>query len=227
MLIIFDLDDTLVDTSGSIIPFRLSTCLTELIHLGLKIDNIEEALECLKQLDFGAKSSEEALKEFLELYEAPASFFAMGKQIIYGDRALDEPIKATPFAYETLWELSRKHTLCIVSIGQKTIQMDKLKKAGIDTAFFSRIVVCENLDKKPIYEAIMAELNALPHEVVVCGDRVSRDLIPAKQLGCKTIHFRWGRGLNHDGLKDGIDHVITSLLEIKHILTQQEQKFIL
>ena len=39
MLIIFDLDDTLIDTSGVITPFKMKECFRELIASGVKCPN--------------------------------------------------------------------------------------------------------------------------------------------------------------------------------------------
>ena len=52
------------------------------------------------------------------------------------------------------------------------------------------------------------------------GDRLDNDIIPAKQIGMKTIWIRQGLAIYQD-IKLGIkysDYVVSSLKEIKEIL---------
>jgi len=114
--------------------------------------------------------------------------------------------------------LSVFHQLALVTVGIYDRQLLKLKKAGIDTALFSKIIVTEERNKKTHYQTIIDELAISPSEVVVCGDRIPIDLTPAKELGLKTIHMRWGRGLNSYGNKGDVDYAISRLIELKEIL---------
>ena len=123
---------------------------------------------------------------------------------------------------EILSELVRKHTLAIVTYGKKQFQLEKLKKAGIDTSIFSRIVVSESKDKKPHYQALLKELDIPASEVLVCGDRIHRDLSPAKELGFKTVHLRWGRGLGEIAQEGTVDFSIAHLSKLKVIVNHFE-----
>ena len=93
-----------------------------------------------------------------------------------------------------------------------------MKKAGIDSTIFSKLVVSEERNKKPHYQAIAEELGFERGEAIVCGDRIAVDLSPARELGYKTVHMRWGRGLNGAGPRSDVDYTITELVEIKEII---------
>lgn len=223
MLIIFDLDDTLIDTSGSIIPNQLKKAFDKMVDCGLDIENPEEALETLQRIDNKSESSRHALKEFLEIHDQPISLLESLCEVVYKNLDLQTPIYPTTGACEVLTDLFQKrHKLAVVSIGVPHLQLEKMKKAGIDTAFFSRIIVCEDTDKKIYYKQLMEELNVSSHEVVVCGDRIKRDLIPAKALGCRTVHMKWGRGLHQQGNARDIDFTVASLLQLKSVILQLE-----
>jgi len=220
LLIIFDLDDTIIDTSGSILPYKLEAGLKAMCEKGLIFQNREKALAMLSSIDAGSESTKIALKEFLEIHQADPSYLDHACQVIYRQGDFLHPVAQTKGAYSSLMELSKTHTLAIVSAGIREIQFEKLKKAGIDTSIFSRIVICEELGKKECYLNLLEDLMFLPSEVVVCGDRVRRDLSPGKELGFTTIHMKWGRGLQSHGDEADVDYSIYSLEQVKPILMQ-------
>jgi len=219
LLVIFDLDDTLIDTSGCITPHKLEDALRAMIGSGLEVVHFQDSLDLLKRLNASAESSPAALAEFLEILDAKAPLLEVGKQELATALPADLPIFSLDGAVEVLTELAEDHKLALVTVGVHSLQMEKLKKAGIDSGFFSKIAVSESRDKKTHYQLIMEELEYSPSEVVVCGDRVAIDLLPAKELGFKTVHVRWGRGLNSHGKEREVDYSISDLRQLKEIVT--------
>ena len=65
MLIIFDLDDTLIDTSGCITFHKLEDALEAMCSAGLILSDFSDSLELLRRLDSTSESAKEALSEFL------------------------------------------------------------------------------------------------------------------------------------------------------------------
>lgn len=195
--------------------------LEAMMQAGLEIPDREEALELLKRLDIAAESARATLSEFLEILGAEEKFYSIGIDVVYGDLPEDISIFPLDQAIETLTELKETHQLALVSVGKSEQQLAKMKKAGIDSTIFSKIVISEDRDKKPHYQNIVDELGFVPQDTLVCGDRVLIDLIPAKELGCRTVHIRWGRGLNPtDSLsKEKVDFTITELTQLKEIIT--------
>lgn len=222
MLIIFDLDDTIIDTTGSILPYRLQNALAKMVDKGFKISDFDQALERLRVLSVCSYNTGSALKEFLEIHDADPSLLEVALDEVYRNKNFMYDVLPTTSAKEVLMELSRKHVLALVSIGIHEIQIEKMKKAGIDTALFSRIVVSEAPDKKMYYKQLLDDLRVSPLEVLVCGDRVKRDLMPGKGLGFKTVHMKWGRGAHQRGSKSEVDYTITSLEELRPIVAQFE-----
>ena len=70
MLIIFDLDDTLIDTSGCITYYKLEDALNAMQAQGLVLPDFAVALELLRRLNKVSLSAESALSECLELLGA-------------------------------------------------------------------------------------------------------------------------------------------------------------
>ena len=225
MLIIFDLDDTLIDTSGSITPVKLEQALAKMVEAGLQVGDFQEALSILKRLDTATESASQTLLEFLEIINGDKKYFDLGFGEVYGPLPSDFPVFPLDQALDLLSDLSADHQLALVSMGKHEQQLLKLKNAGIDSTIFSKIVISEDQDKKPHYKTILEELGFAPSQTLVCGDRVKRDLSPAKELGCITVHMQWGRGLSSSlsalphFIAQDVDYSIKKLSQIKDILT--------
>ncbi len=221
MLIIFDLDDTLVDTSGCITYYKLEAALEAMVGAGLALSDFEQGLELLRRLNETALSSKAALAEFIEVLGADSRLLDVGIKEIYESDLPDLPLMPLDGALELLSSLKLHHRIALVTVGYPEIQMQKLKKASIDTSVFSKILITQEVDKKPLYNQIITELSVSCEEVLVCGDRISRDLSPARELGFKTVLIKWGRGLTATLPSSDVDYSISSLNELKGIISQR------
>ena len=219
MLIIFDLDDTLIDTSGCITPYALRRALAAMIAAGLRVPSFPQALESLFRINAASLTGVEALAEFVELHDGDSALLSIGKREWYGELPTDLAISSLEGAKDLLRELSSSHTLALVTGGKNALQREKMKKAGIDTVFFSKIVASEDGNKKIHYQEVKKDFGYSAKEILVCGDRVAIDLTPAKELGFRTVHIRWGRGLVMQHAKSSdVDFQINTLKQLKDII---------
>jgi FMN phosphatase YigB (HAD superfamily) len=218
LLIIFDLDDTLIDTSGSILPGVLKNALQEMEGVGLTMANFNCYYSELLRLNTFHTSSKDALKEFVEINRAPKDCLDVALDAVYESPVFEETIHPVEDAVEVLSDLSKSHPLVLVTKGKETIQREKMKRAGISTEFFTRLYFCEEGEKKKIYQKVSEEMGISPLNALVCGDRISLDLTPAKMLGYKTVQIKWGRGLGNTGFKNHVDYTILHLKELKNLL---------
>lgn len=215
------MDDTLIDTSGCITEVQLERALQNMITAGLTVSDETEALALLRRLDKTGGCARSSLSEFLELMEADKHFYEIGEKTIYEDFPSDITVLPLDDVLDVLTELKYNHQLALVTVGKKELQLKKMEKAGIDSSIFSKIIVSEDRNKKPHYQAIIGDLGFTPQETVVCGDRVAIDLTPAKELGCRTIHMRWGRGLSMmSPPKNDIDFSVTTFKQVKDVITR-------
>ncbi len=210
MLIIFDLDDTLIDTSHSITPFALKWAL-DAACVSVPVDAIIKANE-------NAYSSHEVLKEFLDEHSSDEVMKLINR---FPLNAIE--VRCVPGAKEMIDELKGEHQLGIVSVGRYEQQIEKLTAAGIDPAIFDFIEITEKRDKAPVYQKII-ENAADPKNILVVGDRIKTDLAPAKKLNMRTAHLRFGRGLNNTGLKCDVDVTIEALSEVKKVAYEYQYK---
>lgn len=218
MLIVFDLDDTLLDTSGSIFPGILKNALIAMQSAGLFVHTFKKSHEELLRLNTFHMNCKDALKEFLNINQAPSNCFEVGMYEIYDNPRFEDPIYPLEDCLEVLQELARRHTLALVTKGKERVQREKMGRAGISTQTFSRLYFCENENKEKAYHKLREESGISPLKALVCGDRISLDLAPAKALGYNTVQMRWGRGLGNTGLKQHVDYTILYLRELKMVL---------
>jgi putative hydrolase of the HAD superfamily len=218
LLIIFDLDDTLVDTSGCLIYHKLEEALVKMVQAGLNLSDFKGALAQLRRLNDVAPSSKEALAEFIEILGVDSQFLNIALQEMYSEEPSELALTPLEGALELLEHLRVHHTLALVTRGNPKVQMQKLEKAGIDSPIFSKILITQEMDKKRLYKELIDELDILPSHVFVCGDRVCPDLTPARELGCRTVHVKWGRGSRVRLPHPDIDYSISALADLKGII---------
>lgn len=219
MLIIFDLDDTLIDTER-LMPFVLKKALKAMILEGLNCsENI--AYKKLIKIDKKSKSTKDTINNFLISLKEDKKFFKIAFSGIYNNFFEEIEVFSLKNANKILKYLSKNHTLAIVSKGIKKLQFDKIKKASIDRAFFSKIIITDKDNKGFYYKKIIKELGFSRENTYIVGDKISTDLLPGQKLGCKTIHMRWGRGRNFKTDKK-IDYSIKTLNELKKIFKRGE-----
>ena len=216
-LVIFDLDDTLIDTSGSVTPFKLRALIEWLARSGVEIGAIEQAYEDLCQVNQISKSSADAIRKILQRFNA-LSLLEESLAFFTAPLPTHFFIPTTPRAKESLEILKKKgYQIALVTGGKPSFQLEKMEKAGLEGSFFSKIAIPEDSKKGPHYKALLKEFSILPHEALVVGDRIPMDLVPAHALGIRTVHMRWGRGLLWK-TEEWVDHSICELSELLEIL---------
>lgn len=199
MLIIFDLDDTLIDTSGAITPYQLRGALRELIccePVSEKQPFFETLYEELLHCNATASSSKQAVIHFGRQLGCREESVAKAVQAL--QRALPAHISVplTQGAQECMDQFVRmSYDLALVTSGDPSFQMEKLEKSGIDPSLFSNMVVPVGGTKGPSYQVLQTAFGVGPRDVWVFGDRPEVDLRPAYDLGFHTVFRRWGRGL--------------------------------
>lgn len=219
------MDDTLIDTSGTIIPWKLQKVLAFLEEKREPLPSQEEALATLLRIHINSTSTKSTLKEFFSLMDLNSQYLDSCYKIIYEEFSPLMPIELKEGASELLQTLSEKHHLALVTIGKKDYQQFKMEKAGIDFSIFSTIDISEEGDKKPYYRALREALGIEPQAVCVCGDKIEADLVPAKQLGFKTIHIRRGQNPIPKKWKPFVDFSIYQLKNILPIINSLQESF--
>jgi putative hydrolase of the HAD superfamily len=216
LLIAFDLDDTLIDTSGAVAPFKRQKFLDFLIDRNV-FGSRDRMMQKIESHDKSSLSSKEMIRSILQSYHALHLYDdAIG--LYYDPLPKDFLIPTTPNAKKILEILKQRgHILALVTGGKRAFQLDKLEKAGLEPSIFSKINISEDSQKMPDYEALLKEFLVPPADCYAVGDRIQMDLAPAHALGWHTVHMRWGRGRSSKH-EDWIDRSICELSDLLEFL---------
>ena len=221
MLIIFDLDDTLIDTWNTSILPKLKIAFQEMMKAGLKIENEEKSLKRLIDINNYADNGKTTIETFLkELGCNNSLIFDVGYEAYYGGPLLDIIRPPLPHALEVLHTLHQNHTLILITHGEEKTQYDKIQKAKINPHLFLKTIVTLNYDKSESYQQILHEFDFKPQDILVIGDKHKTDLLPAKALGMKTVHMKWGKGKILVPKQDEVNYIISDLQELLKIVEE-------
>lgn len=223
MWIVFDLDDTLVETTRVLTPFQYRRTLAHLITLGVAVAEHEETFSLLLRIDARSERASLAWAEGAELLGLSKEELDIALKFFYGPLPAQFPLEPVPGAKETLETLHQRHQLALVTIGEPTNQLAKLERAGLEPNLFSKILVGSG-DKRPHYRALLAQNGLSPGQVVVCGDRPLIDLLPAKELGCLTVQMQNGRGLVSPHSGGAVDLTIGRLKDLIDIVERMDDE---
>ena len=224
MLIIFDLDDTLIDTVGCSMPVKLKLALDRMVEAGLKVDCKEDCFSLLMEINQSSLNGEEAISRFVKEVNGSPKFLEIGLKSYYEYALLDITVKQLDGAGSLLDILKDTHDLALVTSGNEQEQRNKMVKAGIDSKLFSKIAFVDGYDKEDYYSNFAQQFGYNSQDVLVCGDKYRTDLKPAKKLGMKTVHIKWGRGKIDCPENGEVDFSTQNLHELKKFIKELESK---
>ncbi len=226
--ILFDIDDTLIDTSGfSNIARNASIDALILGGLSTNREKIESELKRII-FEYGSNASNHfnILLEELKIPKEDRSRLISYALVAYHNaKIILHPIPDVP---STLMKLKEKnYKLYAASEGLSIKQWEKLIRSGIDR-HIEHAFMTEDLSVKTknseFYKHILSKLNLEAKECLMIGDRIEKDIVPAKECGLNTIHVLTGR-YNNNGVRcEESDYTVSNLSEIIDILPKIEEK---
>jgi len=117
---------------------------------------------------------------------------------------------------EVLLQLRERYPMVLVSnfYGNIATVLREFRLDGIFQTIVESAVVGVRKPDPRIFTLGVEALGLRPDEVIVVGDSMDKDIIPARQAGCHTVWFQ-GEGWTDDPVDaTQADQVITSLTEI-------------
>ena len=132
------------------------------------------------------------------------------------DSLYEATVKETAKSREVLLQLKQQYPMVLVSnfYGNIATVLKEFKLDGIfDTIIESAVVGVRKPDPQ-IFTLGVEALGMQPDEVVVVGDSMDKDIIPAGKAGCHTVWFK-GEGWTNDPVDESpAEIVITDLTQI-------------
>ena len=117
---------------------------------------------------------------------------------------------------EVLLELKKQYPMVLVSnfYGNIATVLNEFKLDGIFNTIIESAVVGVRKPDPKIFTLGVEALGMQPDEVVVVGDSMDKDIIPAAKAGCHTVWFK-GEGWTNDPVDEtNAERVITALKQL-------------
>lgn len=127
-------------------------------------------------------------------------------------------VEITNHSRDVLLELKKRFPIVLVSNFYGNVNV-VLNEFHLDDCFDSVIESAVVGIRKPdprIYMLGVEAVGVQPSEIVVVGDSFKKDMLPAKQIGCKTLWFKgeaWKKEENDESILDGVISDISQVLE--------------
>ena len=199
--IFFDLGSTLVDETD---------CYKSRIDYAVNSKNLNRE-EFMAKVYESAKTSATPIKVACSFYNVELPQWDNSLEKLYSDTK------------RVLKIMSKKYKLGIIanqSLGTK----ERLDNWGIGKYFDIIVASAEAECAKPdlkIFNLALEQAGCKPNEAVMIGDRLDNDVVPAKQLGMKTVWVRQGfaKYLSVSNETEQPDFIIGSIGDVLDILT--------
>ena len=194
--IIFDLDDTLYDCTGSLLEASRKRAARAMVNAGLPCTE-EEAYILQKELS-------EKHGPYCPVFNEISNKFNMGHELVrsalkaYNSNEVTD-IQLFPDVVPTLKKLAQeKYKLFLLTTGIYERQYKKIELLNLEP-YFDEIIINDQevgLLMEDSFEAIVRKYSLSPQNVVVVGDRVRGELRIAKSKGMVTVQMLHGRFKN-------------------------------
>lgn len=221
-LIVFDLDDTLLDTSGILLSEAVDEAAHIVIESGLPA-TYEQLIAETKNWYDGTAGQCNLISFWLTRFpHSPLeqAIFQAGYQAFYC-RPVPSFLPPMDGALEVLERLKPDHSLVLVTIGNPVTQEAKVQAMGLIQFFDSihYVDALEDTSKEKAFRHILKKNNCAPEAMLSVGNRIDEEIETANRLGgitCQILHGRHQKTVprNRFQIPDIKIHALKELLEI-------------
>ncbi len=210
--IAFDLDDTLLDTSGLLVPQASRRACEAMLAAGLRC-TLEECLKAREELAtrmshteiftqianrFGTNQNGKAIHDALEAFYNPE---------------VPTELPLLPGVHENLATLKQSYRIFLVTVGVPATQEKKIKALQI-AHFFDGIYILNGFigeKKDDAFRDILRRQKHEPKHLLSVGNRLSSEIRDGKKVGADTCYFAYGEHVGEKPLypEDYPDYTIT------------------
>jgi len=188
--IIFDLDDTLYDCSGTLVLKRKKLA-AKIISKAIKCSEAE-ALKLQLELEGRLGPKANIAREIADLYNLPEEFC---KEVTNTINTLEvEGAILFPDTMDSINELKRiGYKLFLVTFGNREMQEKKINILGLESTFDETIITENPQGKENCFKEILSKYGLEPEQVLCVGDKIKDEIEVGKRLGMSTALMKHGR----------------------------------
>lgn len=196
--IAFDLDDTLLDTSGILAPRATRDAFDHLLRHGLKL-SLDECEKLRLQMIL-THSHRDVFEKLARDHGTEDTLAALADTIcLFYEPAIPAHLPLMEGARQNLDELKRRYPLFLVTAGNEKAQRQKAAALGI-TSDFQKIFIVDSIAKKRKKDAfleIIRQQNIQPAELLCIGNSISSEITDALNIGATACYFEFGENRGH------------------------------
>jgi putative hydrolase of the HAD superfamily len=214
----FDLDDTLIDTSGRLTPMASLATFEAMKNQGLAGEY--GAFEQFRKIGALSMSHQLIFRKLAELMGPPdqiEKLTQIGIETFYNPD-LPQKLELLEGALENLKTLSTRYSLYLVTSGVPATQSKKVQITGTEK-YFKKCFFMDGMKKerkRQAFSEIIETLKIRPAELLSIGNRLSQEIRDAKELGAMTCYFKFGEhvGESPKGPLENPDYTIETHSEL-------------
>lgn len=211
--LIFDLDDTLIENN---IYFEraIEAFIDAVEHADLTREDARTAFNEVERSNTSAHGygslvfSRSLADAYRRLAAVDADEAELARIAALGTAILEQDVELIPHVETTLADLARRHTLTILTKGQREEQSLKVERSGLERYVQHVEVVAEK--NAAAYEAILATLGVEPGRAWMVGNSPKSDINPALAVGMGAVFIPHDHTwiLEHEAVDEGGDRLI-------------------
>lgn len=231
-IVVFDLDDTLIDNEYA--EYESLRWLTQEIKItGVSLQNMvrvwrEKNEEYFSKYLLGEMSfKDQRAKRFEDFLNHFGHYISKDEMTILLDSFIskrDQFRRVYPDCIPCLQTLKKRNIPCgLISNGERAVQESKLARVGLEASFDYVVFSSDVGIPKPNHEIFLSFLkmaNVQPDEVLFIGDRMDMDVLPASRIGITAYLL----DRKEDAFRGLESSVINSLSMVPCLVATQEKE---
>jgi putative hydrolase of the HAD superfamily len=215
--IIFDLDNTLIEFL-KVKKKAQDAAINAMIKAGMKVDKHRAKKIMIRLLKKYGIEYQKIFDDMLKEIMGKVDMRILAAGVVAYRRVKGDLLEPYPNVVPTLKKLSKRvESIGIVTDAPKFQAWTRLYEMKLDKYFDFVFTPDDTGSEKPSglpFKAVMKMLGLRPDEILVVGDWMSKDIIPAQKLCMRTAFAKYGAMWKEKGRPDFVINDISELLKI-------------
>ena len=192
--ILFDIDNTLMDY----IEMKSRCCeeaIDAMINAGWKVSRKKALVELYKLYEIHSMDYEKIFQKLLKKISGKIDYHILAHGVIQYRKFREGYLIPYPNTVKTLLELRKNYKLAVVTDAPSFMAWMRLVSMKLGD-FFDVVItkgdVKKQKDTLTPFRSALKKLEMKAEDVIMVGDRVSRDVKTPQKIGIKTVYARYG-----------------------------------
>lgn len=217
--VIFDLDNTLVDFMA-MKQLAIDAAIVAMMDAGLELSKDQMKAHINSIYDAQGIEYQKVFDELLQQQLGYLDYRILSAGIIAYRRAREAALKPYPHVTATIMSLVKSNIkLAIVSDAPAREAWLRLCHINFHHTFDVVVTYDDTKERKPSpvpFRTALEKLGIEPHEAIMIGDWVERDMVGAKNVGMHTAFAQYGDSFGNQNIK--ADYILSDISQLLNIV---------